>query len=42
MSFKIKLIYKGSIAKLIDKKNESLIFNKIKKKISILLNEKVT
>lgn len=33
MSFKIKLIYKGSIAKIIDQKiNECLIFNKLKKK----------
>lgn len=34
MSFKIKLIYKGSIAKIIDQKiNESLIFNKLKKNL---------
>lgn len=43
MSFKIKLIYKGSIAKIIDQKiNECLIFNILKEKILILLNEKVT
>lgn len=43
MSFKIKPIYKGSIAKIIDQKiNECLIFNILKEKIWILLNEKVT
>lgn len=43
MSFKIKLIYIGSIAKIIDQKiNECLIFNILKEKILILLNEKVT